>query len=56
MDSLSFKPWNRWSDDDDRVMKPLGDVNEARKAVYEASSQNRGSGGINDHRCPMGYG
>lgn len=56
MDGLSFKPWNRWSDDDDRVMRPLGDVNEARKAVYEASSTNRGSGGVNDHRCPMGYG
>jgi hypothetical protein len=56
MDDLSFKPWNRWSDDDDRVMKPLGDVNEARKAVYEASSQNRGSGGVKDHLCPMGYG
>jgi len=56
MDGLSFKPWNRWDNDDDRVMKPLGDVNEARKAVYEASSQNRGSGGLNDKRCPMGYG
>lgn len=56
MDDLSFKPWNRWSDDDDRVMRPLGDVNEARKAVYEASSANRGSGPANNHRCPMGYG
>ena len=56
MDDLSFKPWNRWADDDDRVMRPLGDVNEARKSVYEASSKNRGSGGVNDHRCPMGYG
>jgi hypothetical protein len=53
---LSFKPWNRWDDSDDRAMKPLGDVNEARKAVYEASSHNRGSGGVNDHRCPLGYG
>lgn len=56
VDNLSFKPWNRWDPDDDRSMKPLGDVNEARKAVYEASSENRGSGGVQNRRCPMGHG
>ena len=55
VDDLSFKPWNRWDPNDDRAMKPLGDVNEARKAVYEASSTNRGSG-VQNMRCPMGYG
>jgi hypothetical protein len=55
MDDLSFKPWNRWDDGDDRVMKPLGDVNEARKAVYEASSETRGSGGVKNKLCPMGF-
>jgi hypothetical protein len=55
MDELSFKPWNRWDDRDDRAMKPLGDVNEARKAIYEASSENRGSGGVQNKRCPMGF-
>jgi len=56
MDGLSFSPWNRWDDKDDRAMRPVGDVNEARKAIYTASSENRGSGGVNNHKCPMGYG
>ena len=56
VEKLSFKPWNRWDENDDRSMKPLGDVNEARKAVYKASSEARGSGGVNNHKCPMGYG
>jgi hypothetical protein len=56
VEKLSFKPWNRWDENDDRALKPLGDVNDARKAVYKASSEARGSGGINNMRCPMGHG
>ena len=56
VDKLSFQPWNRWDPKDDRSMLPLGDVNDARKAVYKASAENRGSGGLQNLRCPMGYG
>jgi hypothetical protein len=54
MDGLSFKPCNRWDERQRRSGADAGDVNDARKAVYEASSKNRGSGGVNDHRCPIG--
>ena len=56
VNKLSFSPFHRWDDKDDRALKPLRDVNATRKAVYEASAKARGSGGADTVRCPYGFG
>ena len=56
MDGLSFSVWNRWDDKDDGALKPLGDINAARKRIYEESAKLRGSGQPESKKCPYGYG
>lgn len=56
INKLSFSPFNRWDADDDRALKPLGNVNETRRKVYEASAEARGSGGPAAAKCPFGFG
>lgn len=56
INKLSFSPFNRWDSEDDRALKPLGNVNETRRKVYEASAAARGSGGPESKKCPFGFG
>ena len=56
MDTLSFKPGNRWDDSDDRCLKPVGALNESREAIYGVSADAWRGGGVRNSRCPMEHG
>ena len=43
IDSRRFSPFQRWDNADDRALLPVGSVNWARKYIYDASSELRGS-------------
>lgn len=45
METRRFSPFQRWDDGDDRALLPVGSVNWARKAIYDASAKLRGSVG-----------
>jgi hypothetical protein len=52
IETRRFSPFQRWDDDDDRALLPVGSVNWARKFVYDASAKLRGSiGPAADCRC-----
>lgn len=43
IETRRFSPFQRWDDDDDRALLPVGSVNWARKFIYDASSALRRS-------------
>lgn len=45
LETRRFSPFQRWDDGDDRVLLPVGSVNWARQAIYDASAMLRGSVG-----------
>lgn len=45
LETRRFSPFQRWDDGDDRALLPVGSVNWARQAVYDASARLRGAVG-----------
>ena len=51
--TLAISPFNQWDGEDGDVLKPLGDLNMLRKAVYAQSAKATGREGATVRACPF---